>query len=105
MPIDEQYYESLLGNSQDNEQRYTPVGNYSLGIDKDGKITTVPTVTASKYSDVVPEEYVTPEFFVYPKGKVKMLIGPDGKPVASKEAAEIINYEKHRPLNPYAAYM
>jgi len=88
----------------ENEKIYAPIGNYSLGFNNKGELTFVPTINAQVYSDIHPEEYTTPEYYIYPH-TVKMLIGPDGKPAASREAVEAINEEKHRPLNPYTAYL
>ena len=80
-------------------EHFAPVGNYSL------KFINVPTFRADRTVTVTPpEEYINPEFIVNPGG-VKLLIDDRGDPAYSTDAYNIVQEEKHKPLNPYQGYL
>lgn len=88
-----------------DEIKFAPVGNYSLGFDSNGKLIIVPTFQANRTVIVTPpEEYINPEFIVNPGG-VKLLIDDRGDPAYSTDAYNIVQEEKHKPLNPYQGYL
>lgn len=87
------------------EKYYAPVGAYNFSIDENGQFAIVPTYRASRTVTVTkPEEYINPEFIVTPRS-VKPLVDDTGKPTYSVDAYNIVQDEKHKPLNPYQYYM
>ena len=87
------------------EKHYAPVGAYNFSIDENGQFTIVPTYRADRTVTVTkPEEYINPEFIVTPRS-VKPLVDDTGKPAYSVDAYNIVQEEKHKPLNSYQYYM